>query len=68
MNSCKGMKKSPDMSAGLDSKRKDNLPPSVKREKVMREFKGGKLFSSSGEKVVDPRQAVAISYSEARNQ
>jgi hypothetical protein len=32
---------------------------------VLREFKSGKLKSSSGEKVVDPRRALAIALSEA---
>jgi Family of unknown function (DUF6496) len=34
--------------------------------KVMREFKEGKLKSSSGDKVTNPKQAVAIGLSEAR--
>ena len=33
--------------------------------KVMREFKAGKLKSSSGEKITDPRRALAIALSEA---
>lgn len=32
---------------------------------VMREFKSGKLKSSSGEKITDPRRALAIALSEA---
>jgi hypothetical protein len=32
---------------------------------VLREFKGGKLKSSSGEKVTSPQQALAIALSEA---
>jgi hypothetical protein len=32
---------------------------------VMKEFKAGKLKSSSGQKVVNPKQAVAIAMSEA---
>ena len=32
---------------------------------VMKEFKSGKLESSSGEKVTSPRQALAIALSEA---
>lgn len=32
---------------------------------VMREFKSGKLKSSSGEKVTSPQQALAIALSEA---
>ena len=33
--------------------------------KVMREYKSGKLKSSSGDKVTDEKQAVAIAMSEA---
>ena len=36
-----------------------------KVEKVMREFKSGKLKSSSGQKVTNPKQAIAIGLSEA---
>ena len=32
---------------------------------VMREFKKGKLKSSSGQKVTNPKQAIAISLAEA---
>lgn len=32
---------------------------------VMREFEAGKLKSSSGEKVTNPQQAIAIALSEA---
>lgn len=37
-----------------------------KTEKVMGEFKRGTLKSSSGQKVVDRKQAIAIALSEAR--
>jgi hypothetical protein len=37
----------------------------AKIAKVMREFKGGKLKSSSGEPVKSPKQALAIALSEA---
>lgn len=37
-----------------------------KVEKVMREFKHGTLRSSSGQKVTDRKQAIAIALSEAR--
>lgn len=33
---------------------------------VMEEFKAGELTSSSGQKVTNPKQAVAIGISEAR--
>jgi hypothetical protein len=43
-----------------------NAPASRKVEKVMREFKSGKLKSGgSGKKVKDKKQAVAIALSEA---
>ena len=42
-------------------------PKKVKKiAKVMREFKAGKLKSSSGEKVTNPKQGIAIALSEAR--
>lgn len=34
--------------------------------KVMKEFKSGELKSSSGQKVTNPKQAIAIGLSEAR--
>ena len=34
--------------------------------KVMKEMKAGKLKTSAGEKVTDPKQAIAIGISEAR--
>lgn len=37
-----------------------------KVEKVMHEFKTGKLKSSSGQKVTNPKQGIAIALSEAR--
>ena len=36
-----------------------------KVEKVMREYKGGKLRSSSGQKVTNRKQAIAIALNEA---
>ena len=38
----------------------------AKVSKVMREYKGGSLRSSSGQKVTNPRQALAIALSEAK--
>jgi len=38
----------------------------AKVHKVMKEYKGGDLNSSSGDKVTDRKQAVAIALSEAR--
>jgi len=37
-----------------------------KIQKVMHEFKTGKLKSSSGDKVTNPKQAIAIALSEAK--
>jgi hypothetical protein len=37
-----------------------------KVEKVMHEFKGGKLRSGSGKEVTSRKQAVAVALSEAR--
>ena len=37
----------------------------AKVRKVMREFKQGKLKSSSGQKVTNPKQGIAIALSEA---
>jgi hypothetical protein len=42
-----------------------NKKQQAKIRLVLREFKSGKLKSSSGEKVVDPRRALAIALSEA---
>lgn len=39
--------------------------PKKKVEKVMHEFKEGELKSSSGQKVTDHEQAIAIAMSEA---
>ncbi len=39
--------------------------PQNKVRKVMREFKAGELKSSSGQKVTNPKQAIAIGLSEA---
>lgn len=38
----------------------------AKVSKVMKEFKAGKLKSSNGSKVANPRQAMAIALSEAK--
>jgi len=41
------------------------MPKQAEVGKVMREFKAGKLKSSSGQKVTNPKQAMAIGLSEA---
>lgn len=54
-------------------KGKQMMPPkmSTKQQskvgKVMHEFKAGKLKSSSGQKVTNPKQGIAIALSEARS-
>ena len=48
----------------LDMDAKSKMQPKVK--KVMREYKSGELKSSSGQKVTDQKQAVAIAMSEAK--
>lgn len=48
------------------SKTKYSEKAQKKVEKVMEEFKEGKLKSSSGEKVTNRKQAVAIGISEAK--
>jgi len=45
---------------------KKKAAASKKVGKVMHEFKTGKLKSSSGQKVTNPKQAIAIGLSEAR--
>jgi hypothetical protein len=41
------------------------MKPQAKIRKVMREFRSGDLKSSSGQKVTNPKQAIAIGLSEA---
>jgi len=48
------------------SKTKYSEKAQEKVGKVMKEFKEGKLKSSSGKKVTDKKQAVAIGISEAK--
>lgn len=48
-----------------DEKVRDK-PGKKKIAKVMGEFKEGELRSSSGQKVIDPKQAKAIALSEAK--
>ncbi len=50
------------------SKNKYSEKAQDKVEKVMHEFKEGKLKSSSGDKVKSRKQAVAIGISEAREE
>lgn len=50
------------------AKKKRKMKPKTKVEKVMREFKEGKLHSGSkkGPEVTNPKQAIAIALSEQR--
>lgn len=50
---------------GAGARKREHLPAKEKKEAVMEEFKRGTLNSGSGHKVTNPKQAVAISYSEA---
>ena len=51
---------------GAGAKKRKHLKPKDKIAVVMKEFDRGTLNSSSGQKVTNPRQALAIGYSEAR--
>lgn len=50
---------------GAGAEKRKSLASSEKKKVVMEEFKRGKLHSGSGEIVTNPKQAVAIAYSEA---
>lgn len=50
------------------SKTKYSKKAQEKVEEVMEEFKEGKLKSSSGDKVTDRKQAIAIGISEAKEE
>lgn len=50
------------------AEKKYSKKASEKIEEVMHEFKEGKLKSSSGDKVTDRKQAVAIGISEAKEE
>jgi hypothetical protein len=49
----------------IEAKKGGKINGQKKVATVMREFKAGKLKSSSGQKVTNPKQAVAIGLSEA---
>lgn len=57
--------KHPDKLGAGAAKRK-KLPAKEKVGVVMSEFKRGTLHSGSGERVTNPKQAIAIGLSEAR--
>ena len=50
---------------GAGAKKRKSLPAKDKKKVVMKEFERGTLRSGSGQKVTNPRQAVAIGYNEA---
>ena len=50
---------------GAGAKKRKHLKAKDKVEVVMKEFKRGTLNSGSGKKVTNPKQALAIGYSEA---
>jgi len=64
----KDIKKALEKKGGKKKDPKKKTKGKAKIEKVMHEFKEGKLHSGSkkGPKVTNPRQAIAISLSEAR--
>jgi len=51
---------------GEGAKKRKSLKGKEKVEVVMKEYKRGTLHSGSGEKVSNPKQAIAIALSEAR--
>lgn len=51
---------------GAGAKKRKHLPAKDKVAVVMKEFSHGTLNSGSGQKVTNPKQALAIGYSEAR--
>ena len=51
---------------GAGAKKRKKLPAKEKVGVVMEEFKRGTLNSGSGQKVTNPKQAIAIGLSEAR--
>lgn len=51
---------------GAGAKKRKKLPAKEKVGVVMREFDRGTLNSGSGQKVTNPKQAIAIGLSEAR--
>ena len=50
---------------GAGEKKRKALPAKEKVGVVMKEFKRGTLRSGSGQKVVNPKQGIAIALSEA---
>lgn len=67
-NSFDGLKKYMQHSneLGAGAKKRAGLGAKNKKKVVMKEFSRGTLHSGSGDIVTNPKQAVAIAYSEAR--
>lgn len=63
--SVKNAMKHPDK-LGEGAKKRKALGKKNTKKAVLEEFKRGTLFSGSGKKVKNPKQAVAIAYSEAK--
>lgn len=63
--SVKSTERHPDKLGAGAKKRKKLHSSKDKVEVVMHEFKHGKLHSGSGDKVTNPKQAVAIAMSES---
>jgi hypothetical protein len=62
----KGFNEEPDMGSAKKKMAVGGMPKKqAKVATVMKEYKAGKLKSSSGQKVTKPKQAVAIALSEA---
>ncbi len=51
---------------GAGAKKRKELPAKDKVKTVMKEYARGTLNSGSGHKVTNPKQALAIGYSESR--
>lgn len=51
---------------GAGAKKRKSLKPKDKKKVVMAEFERGTLHSGSGDIVTNPKQAVAIAYSESK--
>jgi hypothetical protein len=68
MATTKAAKKSPAKKAAKKSTRKYSPAAGKKVETEMKAMKAGKLKSGSGQKVTNPKQAIAIGLSEARKE
>ena len=65
-NAAKKVKRLEELKKEIEGKAKGGMTKGQKKiSRVMREFKANKLKSSSGQKVTNPKQAIAIALSEA---